>query len=156
MINLESESSKIRRKKYHSPWTDAASTTSWPIRSGQSGKPVEVKLDNTEDGHSPAWNTAAQALLASIDEDNDNEDYFDEDDEDEISQSPSQRDLVLRKLDEDTREILRGLTTPTTPRFQQTSCSHCGTVFGPGDHGFSRCADHAGVPKLPASKKLLN
>jgi hypothetical protein len=36
-----------------------------------------------------------------------------------------------------------------SPRFSQTSCSHCGAVFGPGDHGFSHCKDHRGLRKLP-------
>ena len=36
-----------------------------------------------------------------------------------------------------------------SPKFSQTSCSHCGSVFGPGDHGFSHCEDHRGVRKLP-------
>src|SRR6185503_8939538 len=30
-----------------------------------------------------------------------------------------------------------------TPKFAQTSCSQCGRDFGPGDHGYSHCADHA-------------
>jgi hypothetical protein len=38
------------------------------------------------------------------------------------------------------------------PKFLQTSCSHCGAVFGPGNHGYSHCADHAGVRKLPSSE----
>jgi len=36
-----------------------------------------------------------------------------------------------------------------SPKFSQTSCSHCGAVFGPGDHGFSHCEDHRGMRKLP-------
>jgi DnaJ-class molecular chaperone len=28
------------------------------------------------------------------------------------------------------------------PRFEQTFCSQCGGSFGPGDSGFSHCADH--------------
>jgi hypothetical protein len=36
-----------------------------------------------------------------------------------------------------------------SPKFSQTSCSHCGSVFGPGDHGFSHCEDHRGIKKLP-------
>lgn len=28
-------------------------------------------------------------------------------------------------------------------RFPATSCSQCGSGFGPGDHGFSHCQDHA-------------
>lgn len=35
-----------------------------------------------------------------------------------------------------------------SPKFSQTSCSHCGAVFGPGDHGFSHCEDHRGARKL--------
>jgi len=29
------------------------------------------------------------------------------------------------------------------PRFEQTYCSQCGNEFGPGDEGFSHCADHS-------------
>ncbi len=29
------------------------------------------------------------------------------------------------------------------PRFDQTGCSQCGRTFGPGNHGFSHCKDHA-------------
>jgi hypothetical protein len=28
------------------------------------------------------------------------------------------------------------------PKFNRTFCSQCGSEFGPGDHGFSHCADH--------------
>ena len=28
-------------------------------------------------------------------------------------------------------------------KFQQTFCSSCGREFGPGNHGFSHCEDHA-------------
>lgn len=31
----------------------------------------------------------------------------------------------------------------TKPRFEKTSCSQCGREFGPGDSGYSHCADHA-------------
>lgn len=37
------------------------------------------------------------------------------------------------------------------PRFEQTSCSHCGREFGPGDHGFSHCDQHPG----PARDRLI-
>lgn len=30
-------------------------------------------------------------------------------------------------------------------KFLQTSCSQCGGTFGPGDAGFSSCAEHAAV-----------
>lgn len=29
------------------------------------------------------------------------------------------------------------------PRFPATYCSSCGGEFGPGNHGFSHCEDHA-------------
>lgn len=29
------------------------------------------------------------------------------------------------------------------PRFANVSCSQCGKEFGPGEHGFSSCEDHA-------------
>lgn len=32
--------------------------------------------------------------------------------------------------------------TSTAPRFANVSCSQCGQEFGPGDHGFSHCANH--------------
>ena len=35
----------------------------------------------------------------------------------------------------------------TTPKFQKTYCSHCGGEFGPGNHGYSHCENHAGVAK---------
>ena len=28
-------------------------------------------------------------------------------------------------------------------KFANVSCSQCGNDFGPGDHGFSHCQDHA-------------
>lgn len=30
-----------------------------------------------------------------------------------------------------------------TPRFPSVSCSQCGREFGPGNHGFSHCGNHA-------------
>ena len=38
---------------------------------------------------------------------------------------------------------------PKIPRFPATSCSQCGTDFGPGDHGYSHCENHS--QKEPAS-----
>ena len=32
----------------------------------------------------------------------------------------------------------------TAFRFEETSCSSCGRSFGPGDHGYSHCKNHAG------------
>jgi hypothetical protein len=34
------------------------------------------------------------------------------------------------------------------PKFEQTFCSQCGGIFGPGDSGFSHCDQHAGLPNL--------
>lgn len=34
---------------------------------------------------------------------------------------------------------------PEAPRFPNVSCSQCGQTFGPGDHGFSHCENHAGM-----------
>ena len=31
----------------------------------------------------------------------------------------------------------------STFKFQKTFCSSCGREFGPGNHGFSHCKDHA-------------
>ena len=36
-----------------------------------------------------------------------------------------------------------GSKTVHQPRFPEVSCSQCGQSFGPGDHGFSHCANHA-------------
>jgi hypothetical protein len=30
-------------------------------------------------------------------------------------------------------------------RFPETYCSQCGGQFGPGDHGYSHCENHAGL-----------
>jgi hypothetical protein len=35
------------------------------------------------------------------------------------------------------------------PRFANTSCSQCGGEFGPGDHGYSHCENHAGRSTRP-------
>ena len=32
------------------------------------------------------------------------------------------------------------------PRFLNVFCSQCGQDFGPGEHGFSHCRNHAGKP----------
>lgn len=31
------------------------------------------------------------------------------------------------------------------PKFDKTYCSQCGGEFGPGNSGFSHCADHTGI-----------
>jgi len=38
------------------------------------------------------------------------------------------------------------------PKFEATSCSQCGKSFGPGDSGYSHCADHIGTD---AARALL-
>ena len=71
----------------------------------------------------------------------------------QLAATGSHRNLSsYRQLDsEPEREQLADLLRimVQSPKFSQTSCSHCGEVFGPGDHGFSHCEDHRGVRKLP-------
>lgn len=38
---------------------------------------------------------------------------------------------------------------PLPPRFDSVTCSQCGNDFGPGNHGFSNCADHS-LPNVHA------
>ena len=33
-------------------------------------------------------------------------------------------------------------------QYERTYCSSCGGEFGPGDHGFSHCENHAGLVNL--------
>lgn len=40
-------------------------------------------------------------------------------------------------------EILARVRERQAPRFAETFCSSCGRGFGPGDHGFSHCDNHA-------------
>lgn len=40
-------------------------------------------------------------------------------------------------------ETERKLAHQPSVRYSETSCSQCGRLFGPGDHGFSHCEDHA-------------
>lgn len=35
-------------------------------------------------------------------------------------------------------------------KFAQTWCSQCGREFGPGNHGFSHCENHAAIDALAA------
>lgn len=35
--------------------------------------------------------------------------------------------------------------TQNIPKFDATYCSQCGNVFGPGNNGFSHCADHGQI-----------
>jgi hypothetical protein len=37
----------------------------------------------------------------------------------------------------------RAQQAATPPRFSRTFCSSCGREFGPGNHGFSHCENHA-------------
>lgn len=44
----------------------------------------------------------------------------------------------------------RRLRISNQPRFEQVFCSRCGGSFGPGDEGFSSCADHKQVREIAA------
>ena len=54
--------------------------------------------------------------------------------------------------DDDTEELYPGrpyccgvlLDWTPAPKFANVFCSQCGQEFGPGDHGFSHCANHKG------------
>lgn len=46
------------------------------------------------------------------------------------------------------RAALEKVTESNTPRFQTTFCSSCGGEFGPGDHGFSHCENHANLRQI--------
>ena len=39
-------------------------------------------------------------------------------------------------------------------RFPETWCSQCGQSFGPGDSGFSNCADHKPTPTMCDLRRL--
>jgi len=34
------------------------------------------------------------------------------------------------------------LSNKRKPKYEKTYCSQCGSEFGPGDHGYSHCANH--------------
>lgn len=38
---------------------------------------------------------------------------------------------------------MRSAANAIQARYPETSCSQCGKTFGPGDHGFSHCDNHA-------------
>lgn len=40
-------------------------------------------------------------------------------------------------------------------KFAQTWCSQCGREFGPGNHGFSHCENHAAIDALAAERDAL-
>jgi len=42
-----------------------------------------------------------------------------------------------------------------SPRFPNVTCSHCGGAFGPGDHGFSHCENHAHLMRLTDRQEML-
>lgn len=48
------------------------------------------------------------------------------------------------------RRIADADLTATAPRFDNVGCSECGRGFGPGNAGFSHCADHIGRRALDA------
>jgi hypothetical protein len=39
-------------------------------------------------------------------------------------------------------------------KFQRTYCSQCGAEFGPGDHGYSHCEDHAPSEAAPLPHEI--
>lgn len=39
------------------------------------------------------------------------------------------------------------VSTVAAPRFPKTYCSQCGGEFGPGDHGYSHCANHSNAAR---------
>ncbi|KWF30068.1 hypothetical protein [Burkholderia pseudomultivorans] len=46
--------------------------------------------------------------------------------------------------DEIKRRIAAADLAAAAPRFDNVGCSHCGRYFGPGNAGYSHCADHVG------------
>ncbi len=57
---------------------------------------------------------------------------------------------VRPMTDDENRLINAGLEKlkATQPKFNETSCSQCGAIFGPGDHGYSHCSNHKGMLAL--------
>lgn len=47
--------------------------------------------------------------------------------------------MLEQRIDAHKESIYRG----DEPRFTNVYCSNCGQEFGPGDHGFSHCENHA-------------
>ena len=50
--------------------------------------------------------------------------------------------LVAARAAEIARRIAAADLAAVAPRFAQTTCSACGAELGPGNAGFSHCADH--------------
>jgi len=42
---------------------------------------------------------------------------------------------------------LKAVKAKKLPRFANVFCSQCGEEFGPGENGFSHCANHSGISK---------
>ena len=55
--------------------------------------------------------------------------------------------IIEKAAGRDTGRSMDGIAAsdpvPAAPKFANVSCSQCGQDFGPGDHGYSHCIDHA-------------
>jgi hypothetical protein len=49
----------------------------------------------------------------------------------------------LKAVQQSAGDEIRRLNREAAPRFESVWCSQCGRQFGPGNSGFSHCADHA-------------
>lgn len=56
--------------------------------------------------------------------------------------------LALDMIDAAT-DLMTNAKKEEEPRFENVGCSQCGQSFGPGDHGFSYCENHAGRSPKP-------
>ncbi|MCA8018103.1 hypothetical protein [Burkholderia metallica] len=52
--------------------------------------------------------------------------------------------IIVHAMQEDAELEAERSLDGDGPRFANVSCSHCGQTFGPGNEGFSSCADHIG------------
>lgn len=63
----------------------------------------------------------------------------------EATYSTHDYDRVATTLRAAMADLERQRKQETGLRFATVSCSNCGRAFGPGDHGFSHCDNHAGL-----------
>jgi hypothetical protein len=58
--------------------------------------------------------------------------------------------------DDECAKAIRALATPknNSPRFSNIFCSQCGRDFGPGEHGYSHCENHAAAPTIPQAAEV--
>ncbi|RQV56114.1 hypothetical protein DF020_19955 [Burkholderia cenocepacia] len=52
--------------------------------------------------------------------------------------------IIVHAMSEDAELEAERSLDGDGPRFANVICSHCGQAFGPGNEGFSSCADHIG------------